>query len=93
MALAIYFLSQLVGASVVAGVATLVLLVPLQGFIVVKVKGLQVVQMKEKDSRIKMMNEILNGMKVLKLYAWEASFQNIVATIRGREVTVQYLSV
>ena len=33
-----------------------------------------------------MMNEILNGMKVLKLYAWEASFQNIVATIRGREV-------
>ncbi|GAV06013.1 hypothetical protein RvY_16055 [Ramazzottius varieornatus] len=87
MALAIYFLSQLVSVSVVAGVATLVLLVPLQGFIVVKVKGLQVVQMKEKDSRIKMMNEILNGMKVLKLYAWEASFQNIVATIRGRELS------
>lgn len=27
--------------------------------------------MKEKDGRIKMMNEILNGMKILKLYAWE----------------------
>ena len=28
-----------------------------------------------KDERIKNMNEILNGIKVLKLYAWEPSFQ------------------
>lgn len=30
--------------------------------------------MKFKDSRLKLMNEILNGIKVLKLYAWESSF-------------------
>ena len=45
MALAIYFLSELLGVSVVAGVATLLLLVPLQGYIVAKVKGLQVIHM------------------------------------------------
>ena len=28
-----------------------------------------------KDERIKLMNEILNGMKVLKMYAWEMSFK------------------
>jgi len=30
--------------------------------------------MKYKDERIKLMNEILNGIKVLKMYAWEMSF-------------------
>ena len=31
--------------------------------------------MEMKDERVKKMNEILNGIKVLKLYAWEPSFQ------------------
>ena len=38
----------------------------------------QLKQMKLKDKRIKMMNEILGGIKVLKLYAWEPSFINQV---------------
>ena len=32
-----------------------------------------VLQMKDKDKRVKLMDEILNGIKVLKLYAWEPS--------------------
>ena len=44
--------------------------------------------MKEKDTRIKLMNEILGGMKVLKLYAWEPSFINQILGIRGKEVKV-----
>ena len=44
--------------------------------------------MKEKDGRIKLMTEILNGMKVLKLYAWEESFQGQVLGIRDREVKI-----
>ena len=35
-------------------------------------------QMKNKDMRTKTMDEILNGMKILKLYAWEMSFQDKV---------------
>lgn len=46
----------------------------------------QISQMKEKDGRIKLITEILNGMKVLKLYAWEESFQNQILGIREREV-------
>ena len=45
--------------------------------------------MKEKDGRIKMMSEILNGIKVLKLYAWEESFQQQVTDIREREVSAR----
>ena len=37
--------------------------------------------MKAKDKRIKIMNEILNGMKVLKLYAWEKPYMKKGETI------------
>ena len=43
-------------------------------------------QMVVKDSRIKIMNEILNGVRVLKLYAWEQAFINSVDQIRKKEL-------
>lgn len=39
-------------------------MIPLNGFIANKVKVLQIKQMKNKDARVKMMNEILSGIKV-----------------------------
>ena len=42
--------------------------------------------MKQKDERFKVMNEILAGMKVIKLYAWEPSFENQVLNYRGNEL-------
>lgn len=39
-----------------------------------------------KDSRIKLMTEILGGIKVLKLYAWEPSFLQQVEGIRQGEL-------
>lgn len=44
--------------------------------------------MKSKDSRIKLMNEMLNNIKVLKLYAWELAFKDKVTDIRERELRV-----
>ena len=34
------------------------------------------------DERIKMMNEIISGMRVIKMYTWEESFTKLVAEIR-----------
>ncbi|XP_036051186.1 canalicular multispecific organic anion transporter 2 [Onychomys torridus] len=84
--LAIYFLWQILGPSVLAGVAVIVLLIPLNGAVSMKMRTYQVQQMKFKDSRIKLMNEILNGIKVLKLYAWEPSFLEQVEGIRQGEL-------
>ena len=63
--LCIAFLWQILGPSVLAGLLVMILLIPVNGFIAVKAKALQVKQMKEKDNRVKMMNEILQGIKVL----------------------------
>jgi ATP-binding cassette subfamily C (CFTR/MRP) protein 1 len=39
-----------------------------------------------KDQRIRMMNEILNGIRVLKLYAWEMAFIRSITHIREQEL-------
>ncbi|XP_051926933.1 ATP-binding cassette sub-family C member 3-like isoform X2 [Hippocampus zosterae] len=86
--LALYFLWQNLGPSVLAGVAVMILLIPFNAVIAVKNRAYQVEQMQHKDSRIKLMNEILNGIKVLKLYAWENSFKEKVLAIRQKELNV-----
>ncbi|ETE72132.1 Multidrug resistance-associated protein 1, partial [Ophiophagus hannah] len=97
---------QNLGPSVLAGVAVMLLLVPVNAVIAMKTKTyqdlghcevgvtgslrgrFQVAHMKSKDSRIKLMNEILNGIRVLKLYAWELAFKQKVLQIRQEELKV-----
>ncbi len=40
----------------------------------------------EKDSRIKIISEILNGIRVLKLYAWEEAFIHSINQTRNKEL-------
>ena len=50
-------------------------------------------QLAAKDSRIKLMNEILPGIKVLKLYAWELPFMKRVNDVRAGEIRIlKYLA-
>uniref|UniRef100_A0A8B9RF21 ATP-binding cassette, sub-family C (CFTR/MRP), member 3 n=1 Tax=Astyanax mexicanus TaxID=7994 RepID=A0A8B9RF21_ASTMX len=86
--LALFFLWQTLGPSVLAGVAVMILLIPFNAVIAMKTRAYQVEQMQYKDARIKLMNEILNGIKVLKLYAWEVSFKEKVLQIRQKELNV-----
>ncbi|GFO47188.1 canalicular multispecific organic anion transporter 1, partial [Plakobranchus ocellatus] len=76
--------------SVIPGVILLLLLAPLNSWIGSSQKKLQDSILRLKDGRIKIVNEILSGMKVLKLYAWEDEFKRKVAAIRQKEVDVLY---
>ena len=87
IALAVYFLWDILGPSALAGLAVMVLMIPLNGIVATKMKKYQISQMKDKDRRCKLMDEILNGIKVLKLYAWEKSFQQKVLDIRQSELS------
>ncbi|XP_053694487.1 multidrug resistance-associated protein 1-like [Sabethes cyaneus] len=86
--LCIYLLYEILGPSVFAGLAVMVVMVPITGFITKKLEGLQVEQMRIKDERVKKMNEILSGVKVLKLYAWEPSFEKDIVKVRSGEIRV-----
>lgn len=76
-------LYQLVGLSMFAGVGVMVLMIPLNGVIARMMKKLQIAQMKNKDSRTRLMTEILNNIKSIKLYAWNTAFMNKLSHIRN----------
>ena len=82
----IWMLWGILGPSTMAGIAVMILLMPLNGCIANRFKIYQVAQMRLKDDRIKMVNEVLNGMRVLKLYGWEPSFLKKMSDIRKKEV-------
>ncbi|RDD40608.1 Multidrug resistance-associated protein 1 [Trichoplax sp. H2] len=92
ISLATYFLWQELGPSVMAGLGVLILLVPINAYISTKQRDFQARQMKFKDTRTKLMNEVLNGIKVLKLYAWEKSFIKKVLDIRKLELRQLFIS-
>uniref|UniRef100_A0A8B9QSS7 Multidrug resistance-associated protein 1 n=1 Tax=Anas platyrhynchos TaxID=8839 RepID=A0A8B9QSS7_ANAPL len=85
---AVVFLWKELGSSALAGVAVLLLVIPINALIAAKVKSLKKNQMRYSDQRVKLLSEMLHGIKILKLYAWEPSYQRKVMNIREREVDV-----
>lgn len=77
----LYFL---MGWAVIAGFLLLLLLIPLNIFITNREKKYHSKQMKIKDSRSKLMNEILAGIRIIKMYAWEDSFLAKVTGFRNK---------
>ncbi|KAI6171038.1 Multidrug resistance-associated protein 1 isoform X5 [Aphelenchoides bicaudatus] len=43
-------------------------------------------QMSFKDDRLKLLNDVLNGIRVLKLYGWEQPIQKMILAIRAKEI-------
>ncbi|XP_053385666.1 multidrug resistance-associated protein 1-like [Mercenaria mercenaria] len=82
----IVYLYFTVGYAMFAGLGVMILLVPLNMVILDKVQKYQTLIMERKDDRIKLMTEILNGIKILKLYAWEMAFGDKVTEIRKQEL-------
>jgi ABC-type multidrug transport system fused ATPase/permease subunit len=86
IAVSIYLLSLQVGWSVLAGLGFMILMVPLN---IVLMKRLSVYQrqiMLNKDKRLKMMSEILNGIRIIKFFTWEESYIAAANGIRQIEV-------
>ncbi|KAI0233416.1 hypothetical protein L0F63_003025, partial [Massospora cicadina] len=81
--LALLLLYRQVGVSVLAGFGLMLVAIPLNVVFGRRLRGLQQVLLKVKDSRIKLMDELLSGMKVIKLYAWEKSFLSKLFEIRN----------
>ncbi|GBN94596.1 Multidrug resistance-associated protein 1, partial [Araneus ventricosus] len=84
--LIMYMMWQYIGISSLAGVAVIGILFPLSYYISRVGWKFSDEQMQVKDFRLKLMNEILNGIKILKLYAWEIPFAGRVSKARNDEI-------
>ncbi|XP_043823934.1 ATP-binding cassette sub-family C member 9 isoform X2 [Dromiciops gliroides] len=83
----VILLYNLLGLSALVGAAVIVLLAPIQYFIATKLAEAQKSTLDYSTERLKKTNEILKGIKLLKLYAWEHIFCKSVEETRMKELT------
>ncbi|XP_051154777.1 probable multidrug resistance-associated protein lethal(2)03659 isoform X2 [Leptopilina boulardi] len=82
----LYLMYTEVDLSAVFGVIFLLLLVPLQGSVSKYVSKLTLKAASKTDERLRIMNEIIMGIQVIKMYAWEKPFSYLVNKAREQEV-------
>ncbi|KAL4236836.1 hypothetical protein ACF0H5_005222 [Mactra antiquata] len=86
IAVSSYMLNYVVGwEATLGGLAALFLIIPLNAYIVNAQNHLQKSILHLKGLRVRLMNEILCGIKVMKMYAWEFTFIQRINDIRKIE--------
>nr|DBA33080.1 TPA: hypothetical protein GDO54_000812 [Pyxicephalus adspersus] len=76
-----------IGPSCMAGMAVLIILMPLQTCLGKFFTSLRSTTAAFTDTRIRTMNEVISGMRIIKMYAWEKSFTELVNQIRRKEIS------
>ena len=84
--LALFFLFRQLGPSSLGGVAIILFMIPVTKYVAQWMGSMQKRLMKARDERVELNSEVLSGMKVIKLQAWEESFQQRLLDLRHAEL-------
>lgn len=79
---ATFFMYQLIGIASLWGVLFMLAFIPLQGYLGRKTSEFRFKTAQRTDERVRMMNEIIQGIQVIKMYAWEKPFGAVVEWAR-----------
>nr|XP_023698016.1 ATP-binding cassette sub-family C member 8 isoform X2 [Paramormyrops kingsleyae] len=83
----VILLYYLLGVSALIGATVIAVLAPVQYFVATKLSQAQKSTLEYSSERLKKTNELLRGIKLLKLYAWEHIFRDSVDETRQKELT------
>ena len=78
--------SSAIGWSALGGLVIMVVMIPVQSKLGKRIGVLRRQTVKHTDRRVRTMNEILDGMRIIKLFGWEAEFVDRVNGIRADEI-------
>lgn len=82
-----YIIYIQIGWPAIVGLAFIISFVPLQAWAAKAAIHFRHESAEHGDARVKLMNEIITAIQVIKMYAWEKSFSKLVTLIRKREIT------
>ncbi|KAF9268335.1 hypothetical protein L218DRAFT_954696 [Marasmius fiardii PR-910] len=74
------------GPSALAGFGFFILLTPIQTWVMKSLFKLRAKSMQWTDKRAKLLQELLNGMKIIKYFAWEVPFLDRLSEFRRNEM-------
>lgn len=80
------YIGYLIGVSMFSGFSIIFILVPINIIFAKKISKLMNQQMNYKDIKISWIDQMLNGIKFVKLYTWENFFLNNIITMRLKEL-------
>jgi ABC-type multidrug transport system fused ATPase/permease subunit len=79
-------LLKFLGPSVLAGIAAMLVIIPFNAIYLKKLSALRAINLKYTDSRVKLTNEILQGVRAIKSYNWEKPFVEKLTAVRDLEL-------
>jgi ABC-type multidrug transport system fused ATPase/permease subunit len=90
LVLGIYLLYTIIGIALLSGMAVVIIMFAVNFWVMHKMREYQDQIMVIKDERVKIVNEALNGIKVIKLYGWEPMFIEKITEVRERELKILF---
>lgn len=95
--IALILIYRQVGNATWVGIGFMFVLVPVNGVVFSNVSKMRRKVLKYSDARVKIINEILGGIRIIKYYGWEVPFGKEVKRLRDKELkaltTLAYVSV
>eukprot|EP01040_Poterioochromonas_malhamensis_P014174 gene14174-15673_t len=86
IAVCLYLVYQQMEDATFVGLALIIIVMPLTGMIMGGLNYLRQKKVLFTDIRVKLMNEILSGIRIIKYYAWEKAFAEKVTLVRDKEL-------
>lgn len=89
LAILTFYAWQLIGISSLSGVLTITMLtISIHGYLASLTMAFRQEAASKTDNRVQKINEIVKGIQVIKMYAWEKPFEAIVKALRMDEIQV-----
>eukprot|EP01124_Arcella_intermedia_P001248 TRINITY_DN1068_c0_g1_i1.p1 TRINITY_DN1068_c0_g1~~TRINITY_DN1068_c0_g1_i1.p1 ORF type:complete len:328 (+),score=71.96 TRINITY_DN1068_c0_g1_i1:386-1369(+) len=84
--IALVLLWTVMGATGLVGLGVILLTTPMQVKLFSIISEIQKTLLEQKDKRTKVLNEVLQGIRVIKFFAWENSYKKLINDIRNQEL-------
>ncbi|CAG4967364.1 unnamed protein product [Colias eurytheme] len=84
----VYLMYRQIGVSSIIGVAFLLMFIPLQGYLGKISSRFRRQTAVRTDNRIRLMNEVIQSIEAIKMFAWENAFAGIIGQARKKEMNV-----